>query len=415
MKKSYILIILFIIFIVVISVVGSFIVTGNTKIKEEKDVLIMQDNKEVYFSCYGYDIDNPNVIVNPYGNSPLTAIIMFETNDYSDVSILIKSKDGNSDIRYTFAKDKCHLIPIYGLYADYNNTVIIESEGKNKKINIKTEKLPDDFIYEECDSIGNFQFHNFNYPYAVDINNEIRWYLNKKYYGNISYIDNGNIIIGSDKYTESNNTISFYRMNLLGKIYNDYIVANEYYGLNALYEDNVLVFSDKLLLIDLQTGEILEEYMKNDDYDYLNVDNGKIIVGKDNDYYFLEDGELKSTYYSVVNKNVNFYSNSTNYRIIPSSRLGKLKETKMSNENISLIKYSKNQIENIDISMDSNRIKITNDNDEKIYIILDKFLDKRVYEVGYIKYINTTGLKGKYTIYYQIDDMVYKTDYYIEV
>jgi len=48
MKKSYILIILFVIFIVIITVVGSIIVTGNVKIDEKKDILVVQNNKEVF-------------------------------------------------------------------------------------------------------------------------------------------------------------------------------------------------------------------------------------------------------------------------------------------------------------------------------------------------------------------------------
>ena len=42
-------------------------------------------------------------------------------------------------------------------------------------------------------------------------------------------------------------------------------------------------------------------------------------------------------------------------------------------------------------------------------------MDKRIYEVSDIRYINKAGLNGKYTIYYQINNHVYKTDYYIEV
>ena len=241
MKKSYILVGIFIIFIVFISIVGSIVVTGNKKIKEEKDILDIQTNKEVYFSGYGYSIDNPNIIVNPYGNSPLTAIVMFETNDYSNVSISVKSKDGNSDINYEFPKDKHHLIPIYGLYADYNNTVVISSEGVDKVINIKTDKLPDDFVYVDSMESGNFRFYNGNYPYAIDSNDEVRWYLNGNYYGDILVLDNSNIVIGSDKYTEDGNTISFYEMNFLGKIYHEYLLPNGYYGVNALYNDNILI------------------------------------------------------------------------------------------------------------------------------------------------------------------------------
>lgn len=415
MKKSYILVGIFIIFIVFISIVGSIVVTGNKKIKEEKDILDIQTNKEVYFSGYGYSIDNPNIIVNPYGNSPLTAIVMFETNDYSNVSISVKSKDGNSDINYEFPKDKHHLIPIYGLYADYNNTVVISSEGVDKVINIKTDKLPDDFVYVDSMESGNFRFYNGNYPYAIDSNDEVRWYLNGNYYGDILVLDNSKIVIGSDKYTEDGNTISFYEMNFLGKIYHEYLLPNGYYGVNALYNDNILILSDKLMLIDLQTGELIEEYIKNDDYNYICTIEDDIIVGKDDLYYRVTDGELEEYSYKNIINEANFYNNTGNYKLMPSNRFGSLKETPISDKRISLIKYSKSELKNIKIEKDNNRIKIINDSDNKIYIILDKFLDKRVYEVGYIKYINTFGLKGKYTVYFKVDDDVYKTDYYIEV
>ena len=78
MKRSYIFIGGFLIFILIITIVGSNIVTGNTSIKKEKDILSVQSNKEVYFNGYGYSLDNPNVIINPYGNSPLTGIAMLK-------------------------------------------------------------------------------------------------------------------------------------------------------------------------------------------------------------------------------------------------------------------------------------------------------------------------------------------------
>ena len=65
MKKSYIFIGIFLIFIIVITVIGSIIVTGNVKVTEDKDILTIQSNKEVYFKPYGYSIDNPNIIVHP--------------------------------------------------------------------------------------------------------------------------------------------------------------------------------------------------------------------------------------------------------------------------------------------------------------------------------------------------------------
>ena len=201
MKKSYILIIIFIVFILLISILGGIIVTGNDSVKKNKDLLVVQNNKDVYFNGYGYSVDNPNIIINPYGNSPLTALVMFETDDYSDVIITIKGKEGSEDITYTLPNEKHHLVPIYGLYANYDNIVIIKSESKEKTINIKTDKLPDDFTLINNSNEDNYTFYNGNYPYAVDGNNEVRWYFNKHYYGNITVLDNSNIIIGSDRYT----------------------------------------------------------------------------------------------------------------------------------------------------------------------------------------------------------------------
>lgn len=416
MKKNYVLIGLFLIFIIIITIIGSNMVTGNVLVEEEKDILILQSNKEVYFNVYGYSIDNPNIIVNPYGNSPLTAIVMFETDDYSEVEIVIKSKNGNSDINYKFGKDKYHIIPIYGLYADYNNTVIVRSEGIENIINISTDKLPDDFIYLNDVVYSNFMFYNSNYPYAIDSEGEVRWYLSEHYFGNISFIDNSSIFIGSDKYTEDKNTISFYKMNLLGKIYNEYLLPGDYYGYNVLYNDNILVLSDKILLIDIQTGEIIEEYIYNEAFDYLGVDNDNIVVRKDDGFYYVVDSSLEETDFSFSNSEYLFYNNTNNYDIVHSNRFGSLKETLVSDHKVTLIGYDKlKYLDDIRIVKEVSRIRVDNGSKEKVYLILDKFMDKRIYEVSDVKYINNYGLSGKYTVYLKINDKVYKTDYYLEV
>lgn len=415
MKKSYIYIILFLCFIIFISILGSIIISGDTNIEYKKDILVIQENKEKYFSPYGYTIDNPNVIVNPYGNSPLTAIVMFETYDYSEVSILIKSKDGNSDINHTFSKEKYHMIPIYGLYSDYDNTVIIRSEGKENTINIKTDKLPDNFMYSEDRSYSNFKFYNVNYPYIVDANNEVRWYLNSNYYGNISMFADSLITIGSDRYDENDNTISFYKMNLLGKIYNEYLLPKSYYGFNSIYKENILVLSDDIISIDMQTGEIIKVITSNKNFSYLSVMDDIIVVGKEDKYYKVIDDSLEEFDYIEDNNIISFYNNTNEYSLVQPVRFGCLNVTSKSSKKISLLKYDKYDMDNIEIFRDVNRVTVLNNSDSKVYLILDKFLDKRIYEVDDVKYINTIGLSGNYTVYFEIDDKLYKTDYLLEV
>ncbi len=406
MKRSYIFIGGFLIFILIITIVGSNIVTGNTSIKKEKDILSVQSNKEVYFNGYGYSLDNPNVIINPYGNSPLTGIAMFETSDYSEVSISV-----NGDINYTFGKNKHHIIPIYGLYADYDNTIVLRSENKEKVINIKTDKLPDDFGEVLCD--GNYSFYNGNYPYASDSNGNVRWYLNKKYYGDIT-VYKDNIIIGNDSYTEDNHSTGIYRMNLLGKVYGEYLLNNVYYG-NSIYDDgNIYALSKNIVMIDSQTGTI-SNLGKNDNYSYINVINGNVIVGKEDKFYSVKDKKFSEVESSEKSNIYSFYDGISEYKIVKGVRYGKLTTTNRYDKDISIIKYDKYDGKDINIKMDVNRISIYNNTGKEVYLILDKLFDKRIYEVKDTKYVNLNGLKGKYTIYYRIDGKVYKTDYYIEV
>ena len=406
MKRSYIFIGGFLIFILIITIVGSNIVTGNTSIKKEKDILSVQSNKEVYFNGYGYSLDNPNVIINPYGNSPLTGIAMFETSDYSEVSISV-----NGDINYTFGKNKHHIIPIYGLYADYDNTIVLRSENKEKVINIKTDKLPDDFGEVLCD--GNYSFYNGNYPYASDINGNVRWYLNKKYYGDIT-VYKDNITIGNDRYTEDNHSTGIYRMNFLGKVYGEYLLNNVYYG-NSIYDDgNIYALSKNIVMIDSQTGTI-SNLGKNDNYSYINVINGNVIVGKEDKFYSVKDKKFSEVESSEKSNIYSFYDGISEYKIVKGVRYGKLTTTNKYDKDISIIKYDKYDGKDINIKMDVNRISIYNNTGKEVYLILDKLFDKRIYEVKDTKYVNLNGLKGKYTIYYRIDGKVYKTDYYIEV
>lgn len=415
MRKSCILIILFLFFIVIITIIGSEIVTGNIKIDEGRDILTIQKNKELYFNVYGYTLDNPNVIVNPYGNSPLTALVMFSSSDYSKVEITIKGKNGDNDIYYSFDKDKYHYIPVYGLYADYDNTIIIKCEGRERVINIKTEGLPLDFEMKRDITYADYMIYNDDYPYVIDKNGEVRWFLNEHYYGNITCLEDSSIIIGSDRYDENDNTVSFYKINLLGKIYNEYILENGYYGFNVVYDDRVLVLSEDILVIDLQTGEIMDKFINND-YDYLDVSGDDIVVGRDNVFYRLLDDKEESIEYSINGKDFSFYNGTSNYSIISSERYGGLKSSLLSEKNINLIKYKEiEQFEDIEIINEVDRIKVINNSGENIYLILDKFMDKRIYEVSDIRYINKKGLNGKYTIYYKIKNKVYKTDYYIEV
>ncbi|GAA4886847.1 aryl-sulfate sulfotransferase [Ferrimonas pelagia] len=78
------------------------------------------------------------IYVNPYGNSPLTAIIDLGSNTISDVSVMVKGKGRNGvDISYDVGMQNILTsdgIPVFGLYADHNNQVEVSYLKDGQKI-----------------------------------------------------------------------------------------------------------------------------------------------------------------------------------------------------------------------------------------------------------------------------------------
>ena len=53
--------------------------SANNEVEYVSSLIENQRKVENKFTSEGYTFDNPNVILNPYGNSPLTALVIFET------------------------------------------------------------------------------------------------------------------------------------------------------------------------------------------------------------------------------------------------------------------------------------------------------------------------------------------------
>lgn len=90
----------------------------------------------------GYTIEEPFVVVNPYGNAPLTAVAIFNTEEATGVKLLVKGDQEQDNIEGTFGKETTHIIPIYGLYAGRDNEVTLTlDDGTEKTLTVTTEAL----------------------------------------------------------------------------------------------------------------------------------------------------------------------------------------------------------------------------------------------------------------------------------
>ena len=262
---------------------------------EVDSVISLMDNQialEQEFQVEGYTLDNPNVIVNPYGNSPLTALIMFETSEETEVSVTIPGKDKNTTYSHTFEKTKQHYLPIYGLYAGTVNKITVKSGEKTKTIEIKTEELPEDMVLPKSvkadkSKLGNelyfFTPSSKGYTVAYDVNGDVRWYLTNYALWEINRLENGNLLLSTERLVNSPYYMTgLYEMNMLGKIVKEYSLPGGYHhDYDELPNGNLLIASDNfssgtvedyIVEMDRETGEIVKTF---DLTKILNKEDGK--------------------------------------------------------------------------------------------------------------------------------------------
>ncbi len=272
-------------------------------VEETEDMLVHQENLEKEFTTTEENtIDNPKIIVNPYEISPLTALILFETRDLTAPTVTIVGEDESTTFTKTFTPNKKHVLPIYGLYPDRNNEVIITLNGEDYTFHIQTDPLPDDFALptdvtankEELDQELYFVTPSSQgYTAAYDINGDVRWYLTENMIWDVQRLRNGNIMLSSNRLINPPYyTTGLVEMDLTGKIYYEYVLPGGYHhDVYELENGNLLVASndfdsgtveDYIVEIERDTGNIVKRV---DLKEILPMDEGKNLMATDYDWF----------------------------------------------------------------------------------------------------------------------------------
>ena len=300
MKKVFLLIP--IVILIFLSIVYYYSIKCDELVVVEDSLVMEQKEIEKEFESNGYTIDNPNVILNLYEISPLTALVIFETDEEVEPTVIINGKDENTTFTNTFESNTVHYLPIYGLYADYNNEIIIKYGDISKTIYIKTEKLPDDFVLptsvkSDKSKLDNelyfFSPSSKGYVCAYDANGDVRWYLTESFTWSINRLKNGNLLISTERLVNPPYyTTGLYEMNLLGKIYTEFSLSGGYHhDYFELENGNLLVASDNfidgtvedyIVELDRKTGNIVKTF---DLKDILNINDGKSENWTDYDWF----------------------------------------------------------------------------------------------------------------------------------
>lgn len=268
--------------------------TNHNELTEKVSMVDSEYEIEKKFKVNGYTLDNPNIILNPYGNSPLTALVLFETEQELDVKVTITGKDKLTTYTHTFSKAKEHYLPIYGLYADSNNKIIIECDNNKKEIYIQTEKLPENMILPTSIKANKSKLTNDLYFYtpsssgytvAYDVNGEVRWYLTNYALWKIDRLQNGHLLVSTERLINNPYYMTgLYEIDLLGKIYTEFSLEGGYH--HDYYEmenGNLLVASDDfnnedgtvedyIVELDRTTGKVIKTF---DLKKVLNMEDGQ--------------------------------------------------------------------------------------------------------------------------------------------
>ncbi|MFD1419194.1 aryl-sulfate sulfotransferase [Companilactobacillus keshanensis] len=189
-----------------------------------------------------YTLDNPYIKLNPYKTSPLTALVIFKTDQAAKITYTVEGKSDDTSVTNTVngGYSKTHQVPVVGLYANYNNTVTVTAKYKDgttttQTINIKTGSLPKYIKSAKITvsknnktkmDIGDNKLTIINRttkePFAIDADGEVRWYSTNYSQHTIEQISNGHMLILTKKKADTSVYNDLIETDVLGRIYKEY-------------------------------------------------------------------------------------------------------------------------------------------------------------------------------------------------
>ena len=236
----------------------------NGYTKQQSDLIALH---QMEYAQGAYTVDNPYIVVNPFGMAPLTALVMFETDTPVEVTTTVVGKTERASISNTVSGYATHHeLPIFGLY-NGDNTVRIALKDEagvvtTKEIFIATETSS---IYIDSKQVsveetkpekltdGLYVIRD-NVLIIMDIYGDIRGYFSG--FKNLiipsgldEITEDGHIIFSVDSYT---NYATIYEIDTMGFIYHEVQVPT------LAHHDALYVGGSRFLTtdyyIDLDTG-----------------------------------------------------------------------------------------------------------------------------------------------------------------
>ncbi len=253
----------------------------HTAVQSELEEQTAIDRQLMAEAELGYSFEEPFVIVNPDGNAPLSALVIFDTEAETEVSVKVKGHDAKDDIMTTFPAEKRHILPILGLYSGQETEVELTlADGTAKTLSVATEPVNEMYTKAEIVELDEtlYDFSQLTFVFspatgvqAYDSAGDLRFHSDIPAMP-LRKLSNGNYAVCVPNDAEGGAGITFkgvMEMDLCGRIYNRYDVpGGVHHEVRELSNGNLLVassrsdkstISDFVIEIERETGNIVWE------------------------------------------------------------------------------------------------------------------------------------------------------------
>ncbi len=234
-----------------------------------------------------YSLDDPYIKLNPYGTAPLSALVIFTTDQQATVSYTVHGKAADTSITNKVNGDPSmtHQVPIVGLYANTDNDVtmnITYADGTTdaKTIHIKTGKLPK-YIKGAKITVSKSNKNQMDLgdnkltlidrttkePFAIDAAGDVRWYTTSYSQHTFEQLSNGHVLILTKKNVNDPVYNDLVEMDYLGRVYKEYNFKNKTQSSdsanNSKNEETTLIHHD---ILELPNHDLLATVSDGSEY-----------------------------------------------------------------------------------------------------------------------------------------------------
>lgn len=225
-----------------------------------------------------FTLEHPLIKYNLYEINPLSAVIAFTTPEKVAITLRVKGKTEAADITQTFPPATEHVLPVVGLYPNYENTIeLYPWQQFEKKVShtISTPQIEGADLVDSMETTPEYLQDNIIFlcaatsdlAFAVDYAGDIRLKLDIPMLWDVKVMDNGHLLTGTDRLLKMPYFITgMYEFSPVGKIYKEYRIPYGYHHDQCILPNGDIVAlssngangtaEDALVVIDKDTGYV---------------------------------------------------------------------------------------------------------------------------------------------------------------